>query len=179
MSTINERIRELRQYNDLTQKEFAQKIGISREYLCRLEAGNEKPVEKMLLLISVMFQVNYNWLLDGTGAMIRSDEISLVSRIHDTVDNLEKRINMGDPIKQDYMISCVHSLSQIWDNVSSDSESLVIVEEMLTTVADITKLCKQFSDTHSFKAFSKLENCKKRLYEDIMVLCGIDIENDT
>jgi len=62
--TVGRRIRELRGF-DLTQEEFAQRIGISQNYLSTMERGKVQIGSEILLRISREFGKSIEWLLTG------------------------------------------------------------------------------------------------------------------
>ena len=76
MNTINERIFEIRIRQALTQKQFAQKLGITTSYVSRLEQGKSTPSEPLLRLISYTFAEDFSWL--HTGIREESDKNSSV-----------------------------------------------------------------------------------------------------
>jgi transcriptional regulator with XRE-family HTH domain len=61
---VGRRIRELRGF-DLTQEEFAQRIGISQNYLSTMELGKVQIGSEILLRISREFGKSIEWLLTG------------------------------------------------------------------------------------------------------------------
>lgn len=65
--TLGERIKEIRKDNKLTQKEFADKISVSRPFISRIEANKEKPSETLMKLISATFGIELDWIMQGTG----------------------------------------------------------------------------------------------------------------
>lgn len=64
--TVGRRIRELRGF-DLTQEEFAQRIGISQNYLSTMERGKVQIGSEILLRMSREFGKSMEWLLTGEG----------------------------------------------------------------------------------------------------------------
>jgi transcriptional regulator with XRE-family HTH domain len=62
--TVGRRIRELRGF-DLTQEEFARRIGISQNYLSTMERGKVQIGSEILLRISREFGKSIEWLLTG------------------------------------------------------------------------------------------------------------------
>jgi transcriptional regulator with XRE-family HTH domain len=64
--TVGRRIRELRGF-DLTQEEFARRIGISQNYLSAMERGNVQIGSEILLRIRREFGKSIEWLLTGEG----------------------------------------------------------------------------------------------------------------
>ena len=66
---MNERIKKLRRTLDLTQQEFADKIGIKRNSLANYETGRNTPIDAIVVSICREFNVNEEWLRNGTGEM--------------------------------------------------------------------------------------------------------------
>jgi transcriptional regulator with XRE-family HTH domain len=62
--TVGRRIRELRGF-DMTQQEFARRIGISQNYLSTMERGNVQIGSEILLKMSREFGKSMEWLLTG------------------------------------------------------------------------------------------------------------------
>lgn len=65
MNTINKRIIEIRTKHALTQKQFAQNLGVTSSYVSRMEQGKSMPSEPLLRLISCTFGVSLSWLRSG------------------------------------------------------------------------------------------------------------------
>jgi transcriptional regulator with XRE-family HTH domain len=61
---VGRRIRELRGF-DMTQDEFAKRIGVSQNYLSVMENGNVQIGAEILLNISRQFGKSLEWLLAG------------------------------------------------------------------------------------------------------------------
>ena len=61
---IGRRIRELRGL-DMTQAEFAGRIGVAQSYLSALEHGEKEPGATVLLAIAREFGRSVDWLLTG------------------------------------------------------------------------------------------------------------------
>ncbi len=63
---VGRRIREMRGF-DMTQAEFAKRIGISQNYLSMMEHGKVEIGAEILLRISREFETSVEQLLTGTG----------------------------------------------------------------------------------------------------------------
>ena len=61
---VGRRIRELRGF-DMTQEEFARRIGVSQNYLSTMEHGKVQIGAEILLRISQEFRKSIEWLLTG------------------------------------------------------------------------------------------------------------------
>ena len=64
LRSIGRRIRELRGF-DMTQEEFARRIGVAQSHLSALEHGEREPGSSVLLAISREFGKSVDWLLTG------------------------------------------------------------------------------------------------------------------
>lgn len=62
--SVGRRVRELRGF-DLTQEEFAARIGVSQGYLSAIERGRNEIGAEVLLAISREFGKSIEWLLTG------------------------------------------------------------------------------------------------------------------
>lgn len=66
---MKDRIKKIRKELDITQQEFADRIGIKRNTLSTYESGRNEPIDAVISLICREFNVNEHWLRDGTGEM--------------------------------------------------------------------------------------------------------------
>ena len=64
LRAIGRRIRELRGF-EMTQADFARRIGVSQGYLSALENGEKEPGAAVLLAIKKEFGKSVDWLLTG------------------------------------------------------------------------------------------------------------------
>ncbi len=69
-TSIGNRIREVRNNFNLSQSDFGKKIGVSRDVINNLELARlKKDPEALIRLICKTYDVNYGWLINGTGQM--------------------------------------------------------------------------------------------------------------
>ena len=77
---MNTRIKKLRKSLDLTQADFAAKIGTTQNAMASYETGRRNPSSSVINNICKTFSVNETWLRTGAGEMFfevsREDEIS-------------------------------------------------------------------------------------------------------
>lgn len=77
--TINERIKEIRKSLDLTLDKFGERIGVKKAAVSRWENG-DKVADRMILSICREFNVNEEWLRNGTGKMyLERDKLQIIS----------------------------------------------------------------------------------------------------
>lgn len=66
---MNERLKKLRKALNLTQQEFADKIGIKRNSFANYETGRNTPMDAIIVSICREFNVSEEWLRNGVGDM--------------------------------------------------------------------------------------------------------------
>lgn len=65
--TLKDRIKKLRkQYLDMTQAKFAERIGVKQNTVAQYEMGRNIPTDTVINLICREFNVNESWLRTGT-----------------------------------------------------------------------------------------------------------------
>lgn len=98
---MKERIRKIRRYLDLTQQEFADRLGIKRGAIANYELGRNEPVDSVVSLICREYGVNEEWLRTGTGEMFEpdsGDELEALAKKYDLSNAdqvlMEKYVNL-------------------------------------------------------------------------------------
>lgn len=66
---MNERIKEIRKYHELTLEKFGERIGVTKSTISNIENGYRNATEHMIKSICREFAVNENWLRTGEGRM--------------------------------------------------------------------------------------------------------------
>lgn len=69
---IGYRIRYVRQYLDLTQEQFSERLGITAAHISRVEHGIGNFSIALVRLISKVYLINEEWILTGKGEMFIS-----------------------------------------------------------------------------------------------------------
>lgn len=75
MSSIGERIKEVRKQTGLNQKKFAIELGISQNHVSNIENDNENPSATLLKLLCLKFNIAEQWLIEGSGTPMPSFDI--------------------------------------------------------------------------------------------------------
>lgn len=94
---MNERLKKLRKTLDLTQQEFADRLGISRGNIGSYEVGKSALSDAVISLICREFNVNKDWLRTGEGEMFiqmtRDEEIAafVAKALRTEEDSFKKR----------------------------------------------------------------------------------------
>lgn len=66
---MKERIKQLRKALGMTQQKFADAIGVKQNTVAQYEIGRNEPIDSVLNLICKEYNVNPDWLRDGSGEM--------------------------------------------------------------------------------------------------------------
>ena len=98
---MNTRIKELRTFLGLTQKEFGNKLGF-KSSISEIENGTAPIVERTIVAICSVFGVNEEWLRTGKGQMFITKDAKLNEffKIYSCLDK---------PLK-DFLIECAKNL---------------------------------------------------------------------
>lgn len=74
MSSIGDRIKELRTKLELSQDVFAAKLGYTRGKITNIEVNGREPEDLLINLICSVYNVNEQWLRSGDGPMFGSED---------------------------------------------------------------------------------------------------------
>ena len=160
------RIKKLRKSLDLTQHEFANRLGISRNTIATYETGKSNPSDPAISLICREFNVNEEWLRTGSGEMFKaapSDALdSLAATYHLTHGEyilIEKFVNMKPDSRQaimEYLLEVASAItgSDVPADVSAHSGEIDIDAEVAAYRAELeiqekAKAELSVSDGHS------------------------------
>lgn len=93
---MKDRIKKIRKELDLTQQKFADRIGVKQNTIAQYEMGRNIPIDTVISLICREFNVNEQWLREGTGKMFieqtRDEQIaSFVGSIQSNTDDSFKK----------------------------------------------------------------------------------------
>ena len=78
---MKDRIKEVRKYFNLTQIDFGQRIGVKGNTVTGYETGLRTPSDAVILSICREFNVNEDWLRNGTGEMfLEIKESSIIAK---------------------------------------------------------------------------------------------------
>ena len=104
-----ERIKFVRASAGLTQEQFASKIGLTRNYVAKIEIGNREPSARTISDICREFGVNEKWLRTGIG-----EPFEPVSRLDEIAAFVGKLVNDGSPIQQAFITVLARTTPDEW-----------------------------------------------------------------
>lgn len=120
---MNERIKQIRTENGLTQQEFADRLRVSRSNIANYENGNRVPVDAMISLICEKFNINEDWLRYGKEPMkkesTRAEEITaLVASALNGSNDFKKAVIQAICNRTDKELEALDKLLRdIYDNL--------------------------------------------------------------
>lgn len=80
--SIHDRVKAVRKSLDLSQTAFGERLGVGIGVIKNIEYANVDPKEPFLTLICEVFNVNPDWLMNGTGEMfIERDSGDEIARL--------------------------------------------------------------------------------------------------
>lgn len=117
---MNERIKKLRRFLDLTQQEFADKLGTTRNNIAGYEIGRRSPSEAVISLICRTFNVSDAWLRTGEGEMFvqRSEEDELATAVDrlitgESAEFKRRLVNALSTLKDEHWLLLEQKLKEI------------------------------------------------------------------
>ena len=124
---------------NLSQEEFAKKLGISRGYLANIEKGLRTPPDRILRLISHTFGVSYEWLKYGKGEMWKGegekfpqDEYELMEWVVRQVVRYLMHRGIKPTYKKVYRLSEIvyKRIKPLWEEAKEKIESERLFKEL-------------------------------------------------
>lgn len=120
---MNERIRKLRKFLNLSQTEFGNRIGVKQGSIASYESGARMPLDSIIVSICREFNVNKEWLETGEGEMFvkipEEDETAALvfsllgpdkDSFHSLVIEIMKAYNELSPTGQETICNFVQTL---------------------------------------------------------------------
>lgn len=92
---MKNRIKQIRKGKNLTQVEFGERIGVKGNTVTNYETGLRNPTDAVILSICREFNVNEDWLRNGTGKMYKERDGSfseLLVELEDSDDDFIKSL---------------------------------------------------------------------------------------
>lgn len=107
---LSNRIKSIRKALKLSQREFGEKLGVSRDVISNIEYNRVSPKELLLRHICEMYNVNQHWLETGEGEMFNSD-LNEVGKYNEAFQ-IFKSLH---PDFQDYALDQIKKLVELQD----------------------------------------------------------------
>lgn len=130
-----ERIRQIRKKLKMSQREFGESLGVSRDVMANIENNRVQPSATFVLLLCCVYSVNIHWLETGVGEPVLVDESNLKKAM-----DLFKQLN-GD--FQQYILSQMRGLIETQNKKAVPSVTIPRKDSDVETADELTKLADQ------------------------------------
>lgn len=132
---MNTRIKVLRTHLKLSQTDFGEKLGVSRDVINNLENARVEPKELMIKTICSLLSVNEHWLRTGDGEMFVQTSETVLSKAADMLDLdydeqkfLTAYLSLSETQRQGVKAFCRHLV----EAYISNSETAATTEQSIT-----------------------------------------------
>ena len=109
---LSDRIKAVREALCLSQREFGEKLGVSRDVISNMEYGRVQPKELLLRHMCRLCGVNEYWLQTGEGEMFWENP-----KEYRKVDEAIRIFKTLCPEFQDYALEQIRKLSELQEKV--------------------------------------------------------------
>lgn len=124
---MKDRLKLLRSTLGLTQEKFAERLNIKRNTVANYEIGRNVPIDAVVSLICKEFNVNEDWLRNGSGEMFK--ERSPSEEIGYYVEDLLEYDGQGNPF-YDMIVEMMKTY------VDLDEKSQAVIRSYFQSVSD-------------------------------------------
>lgn len=138
---MKDRLKNLRKKLNITQQEFADKIGIKRNSYANYETGRNKPIDAIIKSICREFNVNEEWLRNGTGEMFNKETTFSLDDYakNNNLTDMEKKLIVGFMGLDPEIREAVYS---VFENAfSTTNRQSNVYDEAPDTPEELEKLC--------------------------------------
>lgn len=141
---MKDRIKKIRKEFDLTQQKFAEKIGVKQNTVAQYEMGRNIPIDTVISLICKEFNVNEEWLRNGTGTMyVEPDAEDQLMEWTGKV--LKKQSNSF----QKRFVKMLMTLSEKeWEFLEKKAKELANYEENIDSITESKKTVEEFEEEY-------------------------------
>ena len=115
-NAMRQRVRTVRQTLKLTQKKFAQQVGLAQTALSMIEVGKNTLTDKVVKLICAEFGVNEKWVRTGKGEMMKDSPH--LKELGDILVSLT-------PETQQYLLLMARELLAVQEKLLKESDNTI------------------------------------------------------
>lgn len=111
------RLKQIRKYLKLSQKNFAKEIGMSQSGYGQIEIGDRPISDRLIKSICMAFNVNENWLRTGEGEMFIKVEDSIFKQLSEKYNLNEKDLSFikhylnMNPQNRQYLLNMILNMA--------------------------------------------------------------------
>lgn len=111
---MKSRIREVRNNLKLSQEEFAENLGLSRNFIWQIEKGDRQPSDRTISDICRIYNVNEDWLRNGSGNMYLARNRSQI-----LTDYVSECMKKPDSFKARFTEGMAKLTEDQWEQIAS------------------------------------------------------------
>lgn len=130
-----ERIRQIRKQLNMSQREFGESLGVSRDVMANIENNRVQPSETFILLMCCIYNVNPRWLETGVGEPILTEE-----------SNLKKAMDLFKQLSSDfqqYILSQMNGLIDVQNKKAAPAIAIPKKDSDAETADELTKIASE------------------------------------
>lgn len=94
MTSINDRMKQVRKQLHKTQTEFASELGFGQSGIAEIERSTRNITERHIKAICSIFKVNEDWLRYGKGEMFINDSSTVVEKLAKELNMTQREMNV-------------------------------------------------------------------------------------
>ncbi|HBE8855031.1 TPA: helix-turn-helix transcriptional regulator [Clostridioides difficile] len=110
IKTINDRVKEVRKIHKLTQKEFAERIGLSQNHLSYIERGKRNVFQNIINAIFLEFGIDRDWLITGEGYMYDNTNHSVDSEQSNEINEIVDMLFTLNEQDREFLVMMINNL---------------------------------------------------------------------
>lgn len=118
---MDKRIKKIRADFGVTQEKFAERIGLTRNYINLIETGRRVPADRTISDICRIYGVNEEWLKNGIGEPYVS--LSKTQQIGEFVNEVMAEVD--DSFKKRFILALSKLNAQDWDSLQKLVEEII------------------------------------------------------
>ncbi len=111
---MSNRIKAVREALKLSQREFGEKLGVSRDVISNIEYDRVQPKELLLRHICQQYKVNERWLKMGEGKMFNNDP--------EETSKLDEALNVNKSLRPEFQDYALEQIKRLVDLQSKDDK---------------------------------------------------------
>lgn len=183
MNNINERFKLIRKDYLLTQKEFANRLGITNAHISAIEKCKTTPSNALVKLMCKEFGVSYNWLIKGEEPIYYDAiETKLEQMIQDTTNRFNKILTRDNNFIREKIIPLEKVFIDIIElpNTATEEQKISyynIIFNLLYHLNNYINFYKEFFNNQKMYSFTFPDNISNTLKQDLEDLKNFFIEN--
>lgn len=197
MSTIGQRIKYIRKLNKLSQKSFAEVLGISQAHISNIEKGADNPSLTLVKFICSKYFINELWLLKGIGTSSVFDNMEdtttagVLKKANEFFLMLQSMVNNLDIESQDKLVNSFTFLVSMY-SILIETNNSELIETLCSIIDKIEKLMFNTKliikhKKNDYKVFLKytqyssqqltdINNLIKKILNDMLESSDLEIE---